>query len=130
MKLFAHSIRVLIFILSPILVSTPFLHAEESGTADEYFQWHPGNGIQVSDALHFGASYRLRAEFKDDFKFDDTKRGNDDEFLLHQLRLNAKFQPDDWVSGCFVTTTPLGIRSTPMAHDFQPSMKVLMRMWN
>jgi hypothetical protein len=36
-----------------------------------------------------GASVRLRTEIRDDFKFGSTDPGNDEQFLLTQLRVNA-----------------------------------------
>lgn len=42
-----------------------------------------------------GASLRTRAEYRYDFKFDDTMPGNNDNFLLNQVRVNLRWAPSE-----------------------------------
>lgn len=55
--------------------------------------WH-----ELAPGLIWGGSLRLRGEIKDDFKFDPSVRGNDEEYLLSQLRLNLKWEAADWLT--------------------------------
>jgi hypothetical protein len=45
------------------------------------------------EVFKVGGSVRLRAENRDDFKFGSTDPGNDEQFLLTQLRANATWNP-------------------------------------
>ena len=47
----------------------------------------------AQEMFQIGASFRLRTEIRDDFKFGSTDPGNDEQFLLTQLRVNATWNP-------------------------------------
>ncbi len=53
---------------------------------------------ELAPGLIWGGSLRLRGEIKDDFKFDPSVRGNDEEYFLSQLRLNLKWEAADWLT--------------------------------
>ena len=53
------------------------------------------NGYEIAPDLTIGGTLRLRYEDKNDFKFDSTKKGNDEDFFLTQLRLNLTWNPSD-----------------------------------
>jgi hypothetical protein len=47
------------------------------------------------EVFRIGASVRLRTEVKDDFKFGSGALGNDEQYLLTQLRVNGRWTPSD-----------------------------------
>ena len=56
-----------------------------------------GNGSDQAaparEVFKVGASVRLRTEVRDDSKFGSTNPGNDEQYLLTQMRVNATWNP-------------------------------------
>lgn len=57
--------------------------------------WQPGQRHVLTETLSLGGSIRSRYESRSDFKFGDNVLGNNDDFLLNQLRLNLKWKATD-----------------------------------
>ncbi len=53
----------------------------------------PTEESQASEIFKVGASLRLRGAIRDDLKFGSTDPGNDEQYLLTQLRVNATWNP-------------------------------------
>jgi hypothetical protein len=94
-KLYGFSILVVLF-----LGSGSIGYADHSA-GDSYLRWKPGKGFYLTPELKLGASYRVRSEFKTDFKYGAAVRANHDEYLLHQLRMNLDWAPTQWLNGFF-----------------------------
>lgn len=78
-------ILLLLFIAFCLIGNTPIL----SQAQIERYELLPN--------LTFDGSLRLRGEWKDDFHFQSGLPGNDENYLLTQLRLNLLWQPTDRV---------------------------------
>lgn len=69
--------------------------AAEAGKGKEA-DWH-----QLSDTVTVGGSVRVRLEDKNDFQFDPARNGNDDNFLLSQVRFHLAWQASRSLSAFF-----------------------------
>ena len=68
--------------------------AAPASGADERGDWR-----QILPGVTLGAQLRLRTESRRNFKFDDARPGNDEDFLLSRLRFGLTWAPSDTVTG-------------------------------
>ena len=54
---------------------------------------------EILPGLTMGSQLRLRAEGRNDFKFDEARSGNDEGFVLSRLRWNLTWEPTEHVTG-------------------------------
>ena len=66
--------------------------AQTEGDSGQEKSWN-----EVAPGLTVGGSLRFRYEVRDDFKFNEGAAGNDEDFLLPQMRINLDWAPVDWL---------------------------------
>ena len=96
--------------------SEPVKAQSEEVKKEPQKDWH-----EILPDLTFGATYRLRAEFRDNFAFGAPVAANNDQFLLHQLRINLKWAPTDWFSAFIETQDARIFGSDSVNTNFIPT---------
>ena len=99
MKRIKHHIFLILMVVLVVPASAATQNARTESATSGAATVPPGIGSDqeapAREVLKVGASLRLRAEIKDDFKFGSAALGNDEEYLLTRSRVNLRWTPRD-----------------------------------
>lgn len=96
--------RVLLAVLASCLSAVFFFPARAAAqspgrAAETAAPERPSDRREIAPGLTMGSQLRLRTEVRRNFRFDDARPGDDEDYLLSRARFDLTWTPNDRVTG-------------------------------